>query len=426
MFHFRHKPRGLKNSTLITVISVIENYASAMMTLIVPLYLYAVFKSELVIGQISFVSGIASVIITLTLGFLLSSFSRAILYKLGAFLALGSIAIFFILELVPEAYIAHSLWGVAGILTPAILSLYIRDLSTPEDLPHNQGVYSAVVNLAWLTGPMIAGALISFFEFQQESIIQIFPVLSAIQSEYFLYIMPLIIALALYFIALFIFTWHKFVIKHPHLQESEKSQESDQVHHHKYLGNFIEHFKDKKRTLSFINQSFIAVWWIFIFTYFAILLEQHEVNATHIGIILGLISLPNVLFEAFVDSFMKKVGGSENALLYGYGFFFIFVSAAFFIGYENIYIFSVLLILSQIGVAVTEPLQELQYFEGTDEKTEGKFYTIHKLGGEFFSLVTPVLIGIGIGIWGIDSVFQIIPFLFIPLFGILFFLKGRN
>jgi len=46
MFYLRHKPRGLKKSTLITIISVISNYASAMMTVIVPLYLFSILKSE--------------------------------------------------------------------------------------------------------------------------------------------------------------------------------------------------------------------------------------------------------------------------------------------------------------------------------------------------------------------------------------------
>jgi hypothetical protein len=46
MLHLRHKPRGLQKSTLITIISVISNYASAMMTVIVPLYLFAILKSE--------------------------------------------------------------------------------------------------------------------------------------------------------------------------------------------------------------------------------------------------------------------------------------------------------------------------------------------------------------------------------------------
>lgn len=426
MFHLlRHKPRGLSKSTVITIISVISNYAAAMMTLIIPLYLFAIFKSEEVVGQISSISTLVWIIGTISLWFLLSHFSRSILFKAWMIIRFASIFIFFTIAYFTEALVAKILFALAWVIVPSVLSLYLRDLTTPEDLPHKQWVYSAVVNIAWLTWPMVAWFLLEYFWNNYSSIITNFPILSQLSEEFFKYVATFAIALLLFAISLTIFVWNKFVVKHPHLEETEKSKETNKAHHHSQLANIKEYFHDEKRALSFINISFISIWWVFIFTFFSILLEQHGVSEEMIWILVGLISLPNVLFEWFIWWIDKKVWWSTNALILGYLIFFIIVVLAFVVWMDNIYLFAWLIILSQIWVAITEPLQELQYFEWTNESNDWKFYTIHKIGGDVFYLITPLFIWAWITAFWIDAVFKTIPYTFIPLFVVLYFVKRR-
>jgi hypothetical protein len=73
----------------------------------------------------------------------------------------------------------------------------------------------------------------------------------------------------------------KFVIEHPDLKEPIKN-DNNNIHHPKYLYNFFEYFKNEKRALSFINLSFDGIWWIFIFTFLAILLNKHNLSSEKI------------------------------------------------------------------------------------------------------------------------------------------------
>lgn len=426
MFYLRHKPRGLKKSTLITIISVISNYASAMMTVIVPLYLFSILKSEELIWQLSSISTFVWIIWTISLWFLLSHFSRTLLFKLWMIIRLSAIWIFFTIAYFSDALIAKILFWIAWVIVPSILSLYLRDLTAPEDLPHEQWIYSAVINIAWLTWPIIAWFMMEYFWENYWVITNLFPVLWNLWEESFKYTASFTITLWLSLLALIIFAWNKFVIKHPHLEETKKSKEINKHLHYSQLVNIKEYFQDTKRTLSFINISFIAIWWVFIFTFFSILLEQNWVTEKVIWIIIWLISLPNVFLEWFIWWFNKKVWWSVNALIYWYILFFVLIVLAFIVWMENIYLFAWLIILSQVWVAITEPLQELHYFEWTNESNDWKFYAIHKIWWDIAYLITPIFIWMWITAFWINSVFQTIPYLFIPLFIILYFVKKNE
>lgn len=421
MYFPRFKPHGLSHSGVITLIALLENYASAMLSLVVPLYLFAFLQSELAVGQVGTVGSFFAVATTVALGFLLTRFPRGTLYKVGIGLCLGSIALLFLLSHVTEAYLSRVFFFTANALTPAILSLYIRDLTLPKNLPHTQGFYVATVNLAWLTGPMLAGWLVQFFGERQATLTAHFPFLQLLDARYFNYTLPLIFALLLYLIALAIFSWQKFVRRHPHLQETADSAANDRAHHHGQLANWRAYFADTFRTQAFINFTFISFWWVAVFTYFPILLERHGVAAAQIGILLGLITLPNVLFERFIDRVLRAVGGSPRALLFGYGFFGACVTAAAFVGPQNIWLFAGLIIASQLGVAITEPLQELQFFEGTTRANQNQFYALHLLGGRVLTFLGPVIFGWLGATFGLDAVFRGLPLIFVPLFIALFF-----
>ena len=420
-----HKPRGISKSKLISFINFIECLAASMMTLILPLFLFEVFQSESTVGQIFSVGAIASLFTIVILGWLLKHFSRTTLYKIAITFYITAILFYFFLGSIIEGYTGRILFVSAWVITPAILSLYLRDLTKPNELPKEEGIYYMLLNIGWVVGPLSAGFLMNYFSQAQENLTAITPILGRIDPNYFQYVMPFIIAIIIYIIALSTFILGKFVIKHPHLQEKEHSHKSNEVHHHKHLSNIFDYFKNTKRTLSFINSSFIAIWWVFSLTFLSILLESHNVSKDIIGIIIGSICLPIAIMSPFIEKFVKRFG-SIKSLFIGYMLFFLFVASAFLVGTEHIYIFSLLLILSQIGVGLTNPLEELMYFEGTDASNEEKFYATHLLGKQAFGLLTPFVLGLLIAQWGITQTFYILPFLFIPLFGFFAYVQIKN
>lgn len=423
MIH-RFKPLALSKSGIITFIAVIQNYASAIISIVLPLYLYEIFQSEVIIGQLGTIAGVTGVVSGLLITWLLSKIKRGKLFKLVTLMAIFAVLIFFMMQSFFEAASSRIIFAVPEIIAFAILSLYLRDLCVPHDLARKQGWYQSLVNIAWLTGPIIGGFLISFVQ-ENTEIIRSLEIFHNLHPIYIQYYVPLILAILLYSISLITFFLAKIVIKHPHLQEKPHSHRSNQVHHPKHFKNVRSFFQNPYRTFCFINIGFISLWWVFIFGFFAILLEQQEVSAKHIGIIIGLVSLPNALFEVFLPHIIKFFKGSINALIAGYSFFGFCITLAFFQGFENISIFVILLVISQIGVAVTEPLQEYMYFEGTNKQNEEKYYSMHQIGGRIINLIAPILIGTAIGIFGIEETFSFIPYFFIPLLILLFYLKRQ-
>ncbi|MBT4936924.1 MFS transporter [Candidatus Peregrinibacteria bacterium] len=423
MIH-RFKPLALSKSGIITLIAVIQNYASSILSIVLPLYLYELFKSEIIIGQLGTIAGITGVVSGFFLSWLLSKIERGKLFKIVTLMAISAVLIFFIMQSFLEAASSRIILAVPEVIAFAILSLYLRDLCTPHNLARTQGWFQSLVNIAWLTGPIIGGFLISFVQKNTE-IIQSLEIFHSFNPLYIQYYIPLILVMLLYSIALITFFLAKIVIRHPHLQEKTHSHKSNQVHHPKHFKNVLSFFQNPYRTFCFINISFISLWWVFIFGFFAILLEQQEISAKYIGMIIGLVSLPNALFEVFLPHIIKFFKGSINALIGGYSFFAFFITLAFLQGFENIYIFVILLIVSQIGVAVTEPLQEYMYFEGTNKKNEESYYSMHQIGGRIIGLIAPMLIGSAIAAFGIVETFSFIPYLFVPLLILLFYLKKQ-
>lgn len=423
MFHKHHLPK-IHHSKLIALISVLENFAQAIMVVIIPLYIFALFQSELTLGNIAAAGTAAAVVTTSILGFILAKFPRYVLYKVAIGLTIVSVFLFFLISSLFEAYTARLLFSIGAVVTPAVLMLYLHDLTPPKEFSKMTGLFRSITNLAWVAGPILAGFLVNFFSNNQSSLVADFPFLLVLDQNYFEYIVPFIFSLLLYALALSIFAWNKFVVNNPHLAEI-KSQE-DNMHHPKHFQNLFEFFKHDKRFLSFINIAFIGIWWTLAFTYLSIFFSEHNISTSFIGIILGLLNFPLILAEPFIDKVIHVFKGSLNALIVGYAFFFIFLSLAFFIGIENIYLFSFFLIFAHLGVGITEPLQDLLYFEGTDKTNEAKFYSINQIGGQITRCITPLIMGLAILQFGINESFTFFPVLFLPLFLILGVFKWRE
>ena len=416
------KPAGLNKSFIITFISVMQSYWTAILTFVLPLYLFALFQSETVVWNFASAWALMSIICMLSLGFILRHLSRVIVFKIASALLLIWIFQLIFLNSANEAYIAWALTKTAIIIIPIILSLYLRDLTKVKDLPKRQGIYIASMNLAWATWPIIAWFLINLIWSNEASAVSRF-LIEHVNIKHVEYIIPFILSMIFYVITIWTFIWWKFIIKHPHLKIENEKVRANEIHHIKHLANITEYFNNKKRYLSFINLSFIGMWLVILLIFMPIFLKHHNVNEEEIWLIIWCFFIPLVILEWFLDKIIKLAWWSLNALIIWYTIFAFFVSLAFIVWYKDIYLFISLLVAWQIWVAITQPLQEFMYYEWTNKKNEHKFYSIHRLWNNFFALITPILMWAWINIWWIDKVFRIIPFLFIFVFYFLYKFK---
>jgi MFS family permease len=424
MFH-KFKPRGLSQSGIITTIAVLQNYAHSIMAIIIPLYLYAIFQSELIIGQLTTIAGITGIIASLMLSWLFIKVPRKILFNATGIIAIaGTLSLFLIHDFI-DATITRLLLRVAPIVLLSLLSLYLRDLSAPEKLAKNQGLFQAFVNIAWVTGPILTSIIMYFIEANILWIqnVSFFQFMNPLYIQYYI---PIIITALLHVISILVFLYAKIVIKHEHLQEKNHSKKSENIHHLKHFNNISEFFQNKYRALAFINISFLTTWWVFLYIFFPLMLKNSGVSASNIALIIGLTALPLAILEFFLPQFIKFFKGSIPALVAGYTFFAFFIIASFTQGLENIPLFVLFIILSHIGLSLADPLQEYMYFEGTNKRNEEKYYSIHKMGGSIVNLIFPIFLGFLISIFGLETIFFLFPYFFIPLFILIFIFKNKK
>ncbi|MEA3305142.1 MAG: hypothetical protein U9Q15_05485, partial [Patescibacteria group bacterium] len=155
-------------SAVIALINVIQAFGTAMFVFIFPLYFYQIFQSEYLVGQIHTIKSLSTIFITLGMGFLLSYFARYVLYKIVVIAGMAGILLLLVTNDFFEAITANFLFALLQMIAPAILSLYLRDLTSSAKFAHVQGIVSSVMNSAWLIAPMLGGFLLSYISKHEE------------------------------------------------------------------------------------------------------------------------------------------------------------------------------------------------------------------------------------------------------------------
>ena len=406
-YFFHHV--GNQKSLVLAVLRFFQSFGISIVFVTLPLYLFDFFQSEFVVGQIETIGSFATIIFMLCFGYLLSRFHRSTLYKTA--MCVGMIGLLFLIFL--DSYFHAMLAGTGtkliSIIATSILALYVRDVVPPIKLLRFQSFITALSNSAFFVGPLFAGWLMHLLD-SYEPFYNFLLRFGIFDPMYLKYQFPLSIAFCVYALVLGIFLWNKWYMRHIHLHDTKKESIHTNVHHPWHLRNIITYFHNPYRVLSFLNTSFITIWWVMVYIFFPLLLQRHGIETGKIALTMGLLVVPLIVGEFFVPQILRKFQGSFPALILGYTIFAFCLLIAFVFGYEHLNWFIFFLILSQCGVAITEPLQTYQFFEGTRKSEETKYYSLSLLGGVSMRFLTPVIFGFFVNMIGIDDAFKFIPF----------------
>jgi len=407
-FHSIH----LKKSNILNFIWFLQAMWFSSAVFIIPLYLYEIFQSGEIVWQIISLWGFAWVITTLLISVLLSKISRWILFKISITTITLWIVLFCTLWNFFEASSARAMLTIWWTVLIAIINLYLKDLSEPEKLADNQWYLWVSINMAWLIWPVLSWMIFKILWKNKEYILNKYTFLW--NWEYLEYNWVMLFALFFIILTLMIFLWWKFINKHPHLQNKKHSKE---INKHYHLTNFKfiwEYFKNKYRTISFLNiwmTRLILSW--FLGTWFWILLETIWIPKGEIWLFFWLTALPLMIVEWFLWKIIKKLKWSINTLIIWYSILLLFLIIWITIWYENIYLFTIMFILSFIWMWLIQPLQQYQYFEWVNKENEKKFYSIHEIWWAITKLLWPFLIWIWISTIWIEKTFYFLPVLIV-------------
>lgn len=256
-----------------------------------------------------------------------------------------------------------TLMAVMGAIRGSTLGLLIRSNSSKKSISKNEGYVFVFNNISFLIGPLIATLLLLALKVRNIFIVSALIILASI-----------------------------FMFKGSKINPGWKSKTIDS----NFLKNFISFFKDKERVKAYILASGVSFWWSVTYIYMPLLIIT-KLPDYWIGIFLGAITIPLILFEYMFGKIAVKKGYKK---LFFIGFIIPSIVAllCFFL-FNNIYIIMALLCLASIGLAMSESNSEAYFFKISDDKEYQRFYSPFKtsvdtghLVGQFIpSLILMVL-----------------------------------
>ncbi len=223
------------------------------------------------------------------------------------------------------------------------LGLLLRDLTSRKGLGEVEGWSFTVANTAWLIGPLLGGFL------------------AAKYNTSILFIIA----------AIFVLSAYLLILKNQiHLKEPKK------LKHHKVLRNIKVYFKKRNLKLLYLLSMGIIFWWVIIYTFLPLFLQNKNMSTNDIGLVLGLVVIPLIFLEMPAGRLADKFG-YKKLLFLG---FIVLGLCSLLVYFLNIKYSIVLIILASFGAAFIEPLREAFFFKSIKDEEEPTLYPIFRTG----------------------------------------------
>ncbi len=232
--------------------------------------------------------------------------------------------------------------AVLGAIRGSTLGLLVRSNSSKKSISKNEGYVFVFNNISFLIGPLIATLLLLFL-----------PV-----RNIFIFSALIILASTLMF-------------KLSKINPGKKSKTVDS----NLFKNFMGFFKKKERIKSYLLASGVNFWWSVAYIYMPLLIVT-KLPDYWIGIFLGAITIPLILFEyVFGKLAVKK--GYKKLFFIGFSISAIMALLCFFF-YNNIFVVMSLIFIASFGLAMAESNSEAYFFKISNDEEDQRFYSPFK------------------------------------------------
>lgn len=217
------------------------------------------------------------------------------------------------------------------------IDIFIEHFTNPKTVGKTRGFYLTIINLAWMSSPLIASYLIT-----REGGYRTIYILA--------FITTMIMTIGMIF--------------------SVKTFKDKTYEKTPFLQTFRYLKKNKHMfaitALNFLLQFFYA--WMVVYT--PIYLNEHiGLNWSQIGIIFTVMLSPFVILSLPIGVLIDKYHVKKRTLLY-FGFVIIIISTfcISFISNQNIFIWALVLFLTRAGASIIETVSEIYFFTHTSEE----------------------------------------------------------
>lgn len=376
-----------KKFYFIGIIGLLTGLSSAFISTIWALYLHSFIESSSLIAVIlAFLTTVTFVSYFLIIP-IIEKYDKAKLYLLSLLVYVACYLVFsffhnFYLFLILAFFIS-----IFAALRVTCFGILVKDFSKRKDLVKNEGFYYALENIAWVLGPLIAGFILSKFDFSH----------------------------VFFLSSLFLF-FAFFVMQHSRLKDKRVSSRIDG----NYLKNFLDFFRNKKRIFAYLLAGGVNVWWSLIYVFIPLYIIDKGLNEVWVGYFLFAVAVPLVFLE-YKFSLSASTQGFRK--LFQIGYFVVFVSVILCFWFSNIYLILLILFFASFGMAMLEPTTEAYFFDMVKDKEDLKFYGPFKTAGTSLSAISKLFAGFVLFIFPFKFVFLLYGLFMFGLFFLSFFIK---
>lgn len=262
-----------------------------------------------------------------------------------------------------NVYLVIALGTLISIITSLRVTLFgliVRDKTEDKNVSKNEGIIYALLNSAWLIGPLIAGYFAKVYGFQ---------------SVFFL---------SAVFILISIFTFNFFRIR-------DKRGTKDVDRH--MIPVVLEFFRHKGRVITYFLSIAVNFWWAFIYIYIPIYIIDKGYGGFVLGLFLAGITVPLIFFDYIFGKIAGKRGFKK---LFFTGFITLGILSIICFFIQQTYVILGVLILASVSVSMIEPTADAYFFDIVKEEERDKYYGIYttsgNIGNLFGSLPAAVLL----------------------------------
>lgn len=353
-------------------LALLVNLGDAAFWTVIPIQLAEILGGDGPVGFYLSVLAIAVVAAMLGSGGLFERHSR-LKIAIGSMVLMGVLLI--------GMSVARSLWlfalfdfprSIAFMVVTVALGLLVRDHSTLEDLPVEEGRYYLFSNLGWLIGPLLAGYTARFAGTEA-----VFAVVAAI------------------FLGAVAYMWRIHLSGRPVLTATNVDLAGTKPW--RAVREFLRHARLRD---IFALSLALEFWWVITAVYIPLAVIELGFGADIVGWVIAGGIVPLVLFEMWVGKLAAR-NGVRRYLVLGFGILGVgAVSFAVFGFLPEVLLF--LFAAVNLGAAFVEPLVDTYFFEVTTEEEGDRYFGMFNSADPMAALLAPLagaaVLTVGLGL----------------------------
>ncbi len=357
MFKIKHR-LPLRGAFFLSAVSFLLSLSMSFVAPIYPLFLKEFVKSDAFVGYVVTFGSVLLILCSFVVVSLLRKYHKASLMRI----ALVGYAITFLLiplmQTINQLLFLTALRAFFTVMALTMTSLFIKEsVRRKKELGKTEGMYFAVLNVAWLIGPLIGGPFAKHFGF----------------TATFLF--------ASVFAFLSFFLW---AVESKNFVQDNGELETNNKH---FFQNLKEYFKKRNHAIIYLLSFGLPFWWALIYVYIPLWLATKAVSEAVIGYALFLVVIPLIALELPIGKLADKKG-YRWLLALGYVIMAIFGLIAAYT--ESYIILIALFVIGCFGTALVEPLREAFFFKITKKPDEVRFFSVYRTAFDLGYVIAPL------------------------------------